>query len=396
MTHLLPPMLLNLFAPRPPLRWVEPADHAPEKRCTPKIGGVGQYLEALREYKDNDGYVPTDSWLQKRDRKKLEKKEKQEHLLTEGVKDYKPSEDPKVQGDAFKTLFVSRLSYGVTSDDLEREFGRYGPIERIRIVEDVTQPADAPAKKRKRGYAFIVFEREKDMKAAYKETDGIKIKDRRVLVDVERGRTVSGWRPRRFGGGLGGRGYTKGPSARGPSGGGSQFGGPPAGPGGFGARGGGFGGGFGGRGGGRGGFGGDRSGFGGRGGFGGGGRGGRGDFGGGRGGIGYQSNGYGPPDGAPAGPRGPRGGGFGGDRGSGGGFGGDRAGGGGGRHEDRRGGGGGGGFDRGSSGANNEPLGSRDRYRDRDGGGYGGGRDDSRKRGYEGDNYDDPRQRRRY
>ena len=87
MTHLLPPMLLNLFAPRPPLRWVEPADHAPEKRCTPKIGGVGQYLEALREYKDNDGYVPTDSWLQKRDRKKLEKKEKQEHLLTEGVKD---------------------------------------------------------------------------------------------------------------------------------------------------------------------------------------------------------------------------------------------------------------------------------------------------------------------
>jgi len=87
MTHLLPPMLLNLFAPRPPLRWVEPSDHAPEKRCTPKIGGIGQYMEALREYKDNDGYVPTDSWLQKRDRKKLEKKEKQEYLLTEGVKD---------------------------------------------------------------------------------------------------------------------------------------------------------------------------------------------------------------------------------------------------------------------------------------------------------------------
>jgi U1 small nuclear ribonucleoprotein len=80
-------MLLNLFAPRPPLRWVEPADHAPEKRCTPKIGGVGQYLDALKEYKDNDDYVPTDSWLQKRDRKKLEKKEKQEKLLTEGIND---------------------------------------------------------------------------------------------------------------------------------------------------------------------------------------------------------------------------------------------------------------------------------------------------------------------
>ncbi|KAH3960891.1 hypothetical protein HBH70_101970 [Parastagonospora nodorum] len=392
MTDKLPPMLLNLFAPRPPLRWVEPSDHAPEKRCTPKISGIGQYLQAMKEYKDNDGYVPTDSWLQKRDRKKLEKKEKQEKLLSEGIHQYKPSEDPKVQGDAFKTLFVSRLTYGVTSDDLEREFGRYGPIERIRIVEDITAPPDAPPKKRKRGYAFIVYEREKDMKAAYKETDGIKIKDRRVLVDVERGRTVSGWRPRRFGGGLGGRGYTKGPAARGQPGPGGF--GAPAGPGGFGGRGGGFQqSGFGGRGGGRGGFGGDRGFGGGRGGGFGGGRGG--GFGGGRGGIGYQSNGYsGPPDGAPAGPRGPREGGFGGGRGGGGGYGGDR--GSGSRHgDDRR--GGGGGYDRGSSGANNEPLGSRERA-PRDGGRDGGyGRDDgSRKRGYEGDSYDDPRQRRRY
>ena len=76
-----------MFAPRPPLRWVEPGDHAPEKRCTPKIGGVGQYLDALREYKDNDNYVPTESWLQKRDRKKLERKQKQERLLTEGITD---------------------------------------------------------------------------------------------------------------------------------------------------------------------------------------------------------------------------------------------------------------------------------------------------------------------
>lgn len=37
----------------------------------------------MREYKDNDGYVPTDSWLQKRDRKKIEKKEKQETIQNE-------------------------------------------------------------------------------------------------------------------------------------------------------------------------------------------------------------------------------------------------------------------------------------------------------------------------
>lgn len=39
--------------------------------------------------------------------------------------------------------------------------------------------------------------------AAYKNADGKKIDGRRVLVDVERGRTVKGWRPRRLGGGLG-------------------------------------------------------------------------------------------------------------------------------------------------------------------------------------------------
>lgn len=39
---------------------------------------------------------------------------------------------------------------------------------------------------------------------AYKHGDGKKIDGRRVIVDVERGRTVSGWLPRRLGGGLGG------------------------------------------------------------------------------------------------------------------------------------------------------------------------------------------------
>src|SRR5437667_1350263 len=65
--------------------------------------------------------------------------------------------------------------------------------------------------------------------AALDGCDGIRIKDRRIKVDVERGRTVKGWKPRRMGGGLGGRGYTKAMPAR------------PMGPGGFG---GGFRGGF--------------------------------------------------------------------------------------------------------------------------------------------------------
>src|ERR1700712_5392837 len=69
--------------------------------------------------------------------------------------------------------------------------------------------------------------------AAYKETENLRIKGRKVVVDVERGRTVNGWRPRRFGGGLGGRGYTKQMPMRPAGPGAVGFGGPPAGPGGF-------------------------------------------------------------------------------------------------------------------------------------------------------------------
>lgn len=44
----------------------------------------------------------------------------------------KPNEDPNIRGDAFKTLMVCRLSYQANEEDLEREFGRIGAIERVR------------------------------------------------------------------------------------------------------------------------------------------------------------------------------------------------------------------------------------------------------------------------
>ncbi len=84
MTDKLPPNLLALFAPRPPLRWVPPADHAPGERKTAAVSGVAAFLPALQEYKENDNYVPTESWLQRKDRLRLEKKERQEKLLKEG------------------------------------------------------------------------------------------------------------------------------------------------------------------------------------------------------------------------------------------------------------------------------------------------------------------------
>lgn len=84
MTHKLPPNLLALFAARPALRYLPPNDHAPAERKTHNIGGVAQYLIALKDYEDIP-FEPTESWQQRKDRLKTEKKDKQENLLSEGL-----------------------------------------------------------------------------------------------------------------------------------------------------------------------------------------------------------------------------------------------------------------------------------------------------------------------
>lgn len=162
MTAQLPHNLLQLFAPRPPLRYLPPNDYAPEDRKTTRIDGVAQFLPQLNE--EFGDYKPTESWLEMKDRTRLEKEAHNKWYLEDGFKElYNPKEDKNIRGDPYKTLFVSRLSYDTDTKDLEREFGRFGPIERVRVPLDSGEKN--PKKKGKPlGYAFIVFERERDMK----------------------------------------------------------------------------------------------------------------------------------------------------------------------------------------------------------------------------------------
>lgn len=87
MTDKLPPNLLALFTPRPPLRFLPAADYAAENRHTSTPSGVSQYLAALQNYKETDVYHPTESWLQRRDRVKAEKKDKVKMIQSEDIKD---------------------------------------------------------------------------------------------------------------------------------------------------------------------------------------------------------------------------------------------------------------------------------------------------------------------
>merc|ERR1712232_1198491 len=139
-----------------------------------------------------------DEWespMEKKARRQREKLEAHKAKLKDQREKYDPHADSNAAGDPFKTLFVARVSYDTTEKKLKREFEVFGSIKKVRMVYD--------QKGKPRGYAFIEYEHERDLKNSYKQGDGKKIDGRRVMVDVERGRTVEGWLPRRLGGGRG-------------------------------------------------------------------------------------------------------------------------------------------------------------------------------------------------
>ncbi|KAG2724797.1 hypothetical protein I3760_01G034700 [Carya illinoinensis] len=187
--------LLKLFEPRPPLEFKPP----PEKRKCPPLSGMAQFVSRFAEPGDPEYSPPiqeAETPAQRRARVHKLRLEKGAEKAVEELQKYNPQEDSNISGDPYKTLFVARLSYETTESRIKREFESYGPIKRVRVIAD--KETNKP-----RGYAFIEYVHTRDMKAAYKQADGRKIDGRRVLVDVERGRTVPNWRPRRLGGGLG-------------------------------------------------------------------------------------------------------------------------------------------------------------------------------------------------
>ncbi|KAI0324319.1 hypothetical protein GY45DRAFT_1263032 [Cubamyces sp. BRFM 1775] len=173
-THLLPPNLLKLFAPRPPLPYTRPLDKDIDRVRPKNVDGVGPILAQLREARTQgmidsgntggerdgmeEGEEPTFTYAEetKRQIRREERKKKKAEEFQRAKENYKPSEDPEAIGDPYKTLFISRLHKNATENDLRREFESFGSIERVRIVRDKNG--------RSRGYAFIVFERERDMK----------------------------------------------------------------------------------------------------------------------------------------------------------------------------------------------------------------------------------------
>nr|XP_016945575.1 U1 small nuclear ribonucleoprotein 70 kDa [Drosophila suzukii] len=197
MTQYLPPNLLALFAARDPIPFMPPVDKLPHEKKSRGYLGVAKFMADFEDPKDTPLPKTVETRQERLERRRREKAEQVAYKLEREIALWDPTEIKNATEDPFRTLFIARINYDTSESKLRREFEFYGPIKKIVLIHD--QESGKP-----KGYAFIEYEHERDMHAAYKHADGKKIDSKRVLVDVERARTVKGWLPRRLGGGLGG------------------------------------------------------------------------------------------------------------------------------------------------------------------------------------------------
>jgi len=158
MTQFLPPNLLALFAPREPIPFKPPVKTLSweKDRSKTPFTGLAEFVERFEDPKDTPPPTRGETKAEKKLRRMREKEEKRKTEIEEEMKLWDPHNDPNATGDAFKTLFVARINYDTSEAKLRREFEKYGKIKKVNMVRDA-------ATKKPRGYAFIEFEKERDM-----------------------------------------------------------------------------------------------------------------------------------------------------------------------------------------------------------------------------------------
>lgn len=192
---MMPPHIRATFMPNPPLEQIPPIPNSRKSQ----ISGVQQFVKEFETEKPKERVLrPTPKTLKKQRKERREKEHK--IMLEPEIEAYRKDQRDlggEYQGmNCYNTLFVGRLAFEVTERKLLREMEAFGPVKDIKLVRDKADKS--------KGYGFVEYENEDDMKRAYRAADGMKIEGRDIVVDVERGHTVPSWLPRRLGGGLGG------------------------------------------------------------------------------------------------------------------------------------------------------------------------------------------------
>jgi U1 small nuclear ribonucleoprotein len=193
---LMPPHVRATFMPNPPLAQMPTVQHRRKHVWT----GVSAFLDKLEKTPPPER-PPALTPAAIKEKRRVSKQQAYKEQLEPKVQSYR-KEQRDYGGEfsgmnCYNTLFIGRLAYEIEERRLLREMETFGPVKDIKIVKERETG-------KSRGYAFVEFEHEEDMKRAYRAADGMKIEGRHIVVDVERGHTVPTWLPRRLGGGLGG------------------------------------------------------------------------------------------------------------------------------------------------------------------------------------------------
>ena len=108
-------------------------------------------------------------------------------------------------------IYVGNLSFDISEDEIEAEFGNYGKVESVAIPSDRING-------RPRGFAFVEMTSKSEAEAAIKGLNGKTLKNRTMVVNESRPRVDNGggsYSNRRSGGYSSGGGYGGGRSGGG-------------------------------------------------------------------------------------------------------------------------------------------------------------------------------------
>lgn len=82
-------------------------------------------------------------------------------------------------------LYVGNLSYSTTQDTLQSEFGAFGQVDEVAIINDRETG-------RPRGFAFVTMANDDEARAAIEAVNGREVDGRTITVNEARPKTDRG------------------------------------------------------------------------------------------------------------------------------------------------------------------------------------------------------------
>ena len=95
-------------------------------------------------------------------------------------------------------MFVARLNPHTNEQTIQERFNRYGSVKKVSLIRDIITGFS-------KCYGFVEYHNANDAKDAALGMHQEDIDDFHICVEMEKERMLTGWIPRRLGGGIGGK-----------------------------------------------------------------------------------------------------------------------------------------------------------------------------------------------